>query len=120
LLQHLSASDFAIAVPSQVASEAMSQIRRAVASGTTPVSEGDILLEELRSLLAHIDLVQWGAFALAARFDRPTTYDCEPYALAESLGADFWTADDRFVNAMQGERPPWVHRLSDFQPTSTT
>lgn len=79
-------------------------------------------ISELRQLVERAQLhgTQWGAWAAAARYSQPATYDCEPYALAEALGADLWTADDRFVNAMQAQRPPWVHRLSDFAPATTT
>ena len=45
---------------------------------------------------------------IAARFNRPAAYDAHYLALAESLGADFWTADQRLFNTVQHELP-WVH-----------
>ncbi len=41
------------------------------------------------------------AFDLAARFNPPAAYDAHYLALAESLGCEFWTADERLYNAVQ-------------------
>jgi len=50
------------------------------------------------------------ALDLANRLGRPSAY--EPYylALAEHLACEFWTADERLVNAIQ-DRLPWVRWL---------
>ena len=48
------------------------------------------------------------ALDLAERFDLPATYDAHYLALAEQLGAEFWTADRRLVQAVQTDLP-WVH-----------
>ena len=48
------------------------------------------------------------ALDLAERFDLPATYDAHYLALAEQLGAEFWTADRRLVQAVHTELP-WVH-----------
>jgi predicted nucleic acid-binding protein len=42
------------------------------------------------------------ALQLAARHVRRSSYDCYYLALAESLGCDYWTADERFYNAVRG------------------
>lgn len=91
---------------------------------TTAVVDANLFLRMLlpsqldaRALVGvcRTEPAQWGAWAVARRFGRPTTYDSEFYALAEQLGAELWTADDRFVNAMGRRRPPWVRRLSDVE-----
>ncbi len=51
------------------------------------------------------------ALALAARLQRPATYDTHYLAVAEKLGAPFWTADLRLYNAVR-ERLKWVHTLA--------
>jgi predicted nucleic acid-binding protein len=48
------------------------------------------------------------ALDLAERFDLPAAYDGHYLALAERLGAEFWTADRRLVEAVQAALP-WVH-----------
>mgnify|MGYP001607204132 CR=1 FL=1 len=100
----------------------MAVLRQSVHDARVTAAQGDRALAILRAFADRweIEGTQWAAWAVAARFAQPATYDSEGFALAESLGAELWTADDRFVNAMQGQRPAWVHRLSDFDPASIT
>ena len=55
------------------------------------------------------------AWELAARFNRPTAYDSHYLALAEMLGCEFWTADQRLFNAVRDELG-WVRWLREYQP----
>lgn len=48
------------------------------------------------------------ALRLAQRFDLPATYDAHYLALAEYLGAEFWTADRRLAQSVQSQLT-WVH-----------
>jgi predicted nucleic acid-binding protein len=50
------------------------------------------------------------AWALAERFSLPATYDAHYLALAERLGGEFWTADQKLVKLVQDELP-WVHAV---------
>ncbi|HLC30707.1 MAG TPA: type II toxin-antitoxin system VapC family toxin [Dehalococcoidia bacterium] len=104
-----------VVIPSQGISEAMASIRRHVFEGRLSAMDGDQLFEELKALVlsVQIERMQLGAWEVAKRFNRPDTYDSEFYALAEALGVELWTADDKFVNAMGQQRPPWVKRLTD-------
>lgn len=45
------------------------------------------------------------AFDLAARLNRPTTYDMCYLALTEIVGGEFWTADERLFNAVRETFP---------------
>jgi predicted nucleic acid-binding protein len=47
------------------------------------------------------------ALAIARRFNRPASYDSHYLALAEQLGIEFWTLDERLFNAVR-HRLPWV------------
>ncbi len=51
------------------------------------------------------------ALELAQTFSLPATYDAHYLALAERLGAEFWTADRRLVQAVQ-QTLPWVRLLT--------
>ena len=48
------------------------------------------------------------ALRLARQLTLPATYDAHYWALAERLGAEFWTSDQRLVQAVQATLP-WVH-----------
>jgi predicted nucleic acid-binding protein len=52
------------------------------------------------------------ALAFAARFSLPAAYDAHYLALADRLGADFWTTDRRLANSV---RPalPWVRLVGE-------
>ncbi|MBI3970722.1 MAG: type II toxin-antitoxin system VapC family toxin [Chloroflexi bacterium] len=43
------------------------------------------------------------AWTLAAEHARPTTYDTVYLATAELRGCELWTADQRLINALQGQ-----------------
>jgi predicted nucleic acid-binding protein len=51
------------------------------------------------------------ALEIARRFQLPATYDAHYLALAERLGANFWTYDRRLAAAVT-PRLPWVHLVS--------
>lgn len=121
LWEHLAHLGVDVVIPSQAVSEAMSKIRNEVSRDRLSETDGDRYFGELRALVAstQVETAQLGAWEVAKLFDRPTTYDSEFYALAERLGAQFWTADDRFVNAMGTQRPTWVKRLEEFSAAST-
>jgi predicted nucleic acid-binding protein len=55
------------------------------------------------------------AYELAVRFNRPRAYDTQYLALAERLGCEFWTADQRLVNSTQGQfsRIRWLGNWSE-------
>lgn len=50
------------------------------------------------------------ALVLAATYGFKATYDAHYLALAQRLNADLWTADSRFVRAVQSVWP-WIHHV---------
>lgn len=56
------------------------------------------------------------ALRLAERYGLRAAYDAHYLALAERLGAEFWTADRRLAQQVAGELP-WV-RLLDTSKSS--
>lgn len=53
--------------------------------------------------------------ALAAQFKRPRAYDSQYLALAERLGCEFWTTDERLYNTVR-DALPWVRGLHETTP----
>jgi predicted nucleic acid-binding protein len=55
------------------------------------------------------------AVRFSRRFSLPATYDAHYLALADRLGAEFWTADRRLVRAIAG-RLDWIHLAVEPAP----
>lgn len=53
------------------------------------------------------------ALVLADQHNLPAAYDAHYVALAELLGATFWTADQRLLRALGG-RLPFVRSIADY------
>lgn len=56
------------------------------------------------------DFLHRKALVFARQYGLKATYDAHYLALAQSLGADFWTADRRLVNAV-ADKLSWVKSL---------
>lgn len=52
------------------------------------------------------------ALQLAMQLALPTAYDSQYLALAEQLGIEFWTADQRLANTVRAALP-WVHLVGE-------
>lgn len=55
------------------------------------------------------------ALKWADKIGRSKIYDSIYLALAERLNAEFWTADQRLINAARALNVDWVKRLGDFE-----
>jgi predicted nucleic acid-binding protein len=53
------------------------------------------------------------AFALARDYALPATYDAHFVALAEALGCELWTADERLARRL-GDRVPYIRLLESY------
>jgi len=93
--------------------EVSNALRRYAAQGELLPEEAAEALEAALSLgitlYGDADLHR-RALELAGRFSLSATYDAHYLALAERLGAAFWTADRRLTRMVQAALP-WVHLL---------
>jgi predicted nucleic acid-binding protein len=89
------------------------------------VVRGEITLDQARQLLTTLldlgpELVSGPslhvrALELAHQFGRPASYDAHYLALAESLGGELWTVDERLWNAVK-DALPWVRWVGEPRP----
>lgn len=116
LLNDWHKQNLTIAVPTLFRYEIVAVIRKHVHRGTLTVQEGvearDKLLGYSVSLFIDDNLLR-RAYELATRFNRPTAYDSQYLAVAERLGCEFWTADERLFNALTTDLK-WVKWLGNF------
>ncbi len=109
--------DIQIAAPTLFRYEIVAVMRKSVYRGhisTEQALKGRDALLEYPVQLFMDDLLLKRGFELATQFSRPTAYDAQYVAVAERLGCEFWTADERLFNTLKSSLA-WVKWLGNFQ-----
>ncbi|HLF78258.1 MAG TPA: type II toxin-antitoxin system VapC family toxin [Dehalococcoidia bacterium] len=112
------AADTTLIVPPHMATEVVNAIRRRAARSLISTGRGEELLADFLDFALTVTVppgLYELALRIAATFNRPSAYDAHYIALAQLAGCDFWTADERLLNALNG-RLPFVRALRDYQP----
>lgn len=119
LLQHLKTDQVQIAAPTLLLYEVVAVMRKAVHQKLWTTKDA---VEARNILLAYPlqlyidDALLKRSFDLATHFNRPTAYDTQYLAVAERLGCEFWTADERLYNSVSRELA-WVNWVNNFVET---
>lgn len=105
-----------ISAPYLLTYEVVSVLRHKVFRGELALEEGEAALLAIQAqgiLLLHTKGLEQVSWKLAKEFNRPTAYDTSYLALAQLLESEFWTADEKLKNALQGRLPclRWVGEL---------
>jgi predicted nucleic acid-binding protein len=97
--------------------EITSAIAKAVHFGQITPEDGKAALHHALALGVQVilpDETQSNlAYDLTLKLERAAAYDSFYLAIAESLQAEFWTADQRLVRSLQNQRPAWLHFIED-------
>jgi predicted nucleic acid-binding protein len=106
-----------ILVPGLWKYEVVSALRKAVAANLISESELMTALEELfrlgvREMEASIETNRL-ALSWASRLKQMVAYDSQYLALAEQIGAEFWTADKRLAESARKAGAHWVRWLGE-------
>ncbi len=116
LIQFWATTNVTLAAPSLFQYEIIAVLRKNVYLGRISQQEAirgrDILLSQPIQFLFDDDLLR-RAFDLSTRFNRSTAYDSQYLAVAERLGCDFWTVDERLYNSVANDLT-WVKWLDTF------
>jgi predicted nucleic acid-binding protein len=113
LWQSWQSNNVKISAPPLLRYELTSVLRKHITRGLRTLPESRQALQlALAFNIQYLEPVDFHlrAFELAERLGRPAAYDTHYLALAEHLGCDFWTADERLVNGVQSMLP-WVKWL---------
>lgn len=106
-----------LVVPTLWSYEVVSTLRKAVASGRTSVDTATANLQDILSMpilqIPPSQALHQRALDWAALLNQVVAYDAAYLALAESEGAEFWTADRRLANAAVQAGALWVHHISE-------
>lgn len=107
------AQDAEICAPCHLMIEAISVIRNHVYRRNISPAAEQAAVEALWAQeieLLHPGFIERRAWELAQQFKRPTVYDALYLAVAEHIGCELWTADDRLYKAVH-DALPWVRSL---------
>ena len=93
-----------LAAPSLMPFEVANALHRRVVKGDLTVEVAADLMQDLMTLgvaLHETPGLHVRALQLASQLQQGTAYDAHYLALAESLGCELWTADQRFYRATE-------------------
>jgi predicted nucleic acid-binding protein len=120
LWEHWDNQGTQVAVPILFKYELVAAIRKHVHRGTISTADGLTIRDELLAKSVHLmfdeTLLRRG-YELATQFNRPTAYDAQYLAVAERLGCEFWTGDEKLFNTVKSALP-WVKWVGNFTPPS--
>ncbi len=111
-------TDFEIVAPPLLAFEGTSVIRNKLHRGLVPLEEAELMFRAFHLLgvrLLYPEGLHQKAWALAKQFNRSQAYDSHYLALADILGLELWTADERLYNVVKHDLG-WVKWLGDYHP----
>ncbi len=104
--------------------ECVSAIRRGVHANVIAADEGrtaidDLFALEVETLPLTLQL-SYSAYEWAGRLGQARAYDGFYLAMAEELGAEFWSADRRLVNAVRQLGVAWAHWVGENDGTAVS
>ncbi len=111
-------ADVVLAAPTLLEYELTSTLRKATVAGIITSEEAiqaiaafaDMHIEMAApTLVLHEVALRW-----ADRLQQSATYDAHYLALAEQLGASFWTADQRLANGAKQMGANWVYWIGEI------
>lgn len=106
-----------LCAPTLWVAEAVSAVRSAVYTRLITPQEGELAIDDLFALEVELLPMEMrhchSALRWAEQLGQRRAYDAIYLALAEELGADFWTADRRLVNSAQQAGLSWVRWIGD-------
>lgn len=114
-MQAWEAEQARLVVPTLWEYECLIGLRRAGTLKLIPSQEAGQMIEDLLALefqrVAPTLELHRAALLWAERIGQSKVYDAQYLALAESLSAEFWTADQRLFHSLQGLGVNWIHAI---------
>jgi predicted nucleic acid-binding protein len=106
-----------LVAPAHWWAETLSTVRMAVFTKKITAAQGETAIDSLLALRVEIiatdEALCRATLKWAARLNQARAYDGCYMALAESLGAELWTADQRLANRAHQINAPWVKYIGE-------
>jgi predicted nucleic acid-binding protein len=116
LFTTVSAAGEQIVAPALLPFEVANVLRKRVTRAQLTQADAEQLMDQFQTLPVALRLPQWlhrEALGIADRYSLPAVYDAYYVALAQRLGCDLWTDDQRLLRGL-GNRLPFVRWIGDF------
>jgi predicted nucleic acid-binding protein len=114
-MQERRSEEARLVVPTLWEYECLTGLRRAASLRQISPRETEQMVELLYALqfqsIAPTPELHRAALLWAERIGQSRAYDSQYLALAESLSAEFWTADGRLARALQRLGVNWIHEI---------
>jgi len=118
LMERLKKQRQALYAPALWGYECVSGLYKAVKLGMISLAKADEALVDLDGMAVEQVMptveIHHAALRWAERLGQSKAYDAQYVALAESLNADLWSADQRLVNALQALGATWAHWIGEM------
>ncbi|MEX2227764.1 MAG: type II toxin-antitoxin system VapC family toxin [Dehalococcoidia bacterium] len=117
LLRHTLAQGHELVAPAIFLSEVTNAVFQHERLGLITAKESDLAIASLLANPVEVlspPTLYGDALELARQHGLRATYDSQYLALAVSLDAEFWTADDRLFDALPRSLG-WVRRIADYR-----
>jgi len=116
LLRAAIESNELLVAPPLLPSEVTNGVRQQVRRGFVGPQEAPSLLASFLAVPIELqapEILYERSLAIAIELGLPATYDAQYLVVSQSLGATFWTADERLFNATT-RRLPFVRLLHNY------
>jgi predicted nucleic acid-binding protein len=117
LLKRFQEDQEELAVPTLWEYECISGLRAAIYHNHIEAKMADLAVQVLLAIepkrINPTPTLHRSAMLWAERLGQNKAYDAQYIALAESLGADFWSADQRLINTLKAQGAGWAHWIGE-------
>lgn len=112
-------ADVTVTAPTLLEYELTTTLRKATVAGIIAIEEAVQAIEAFANLhievIAPTPVLHEVALRWSERLQQSAAYDAQYLALAEQLGATFWTADRRLANGAKQAGVTWVYWIGEIE-----
>ncbi|MDT8899469.1 type II toxin-antitoxin system VapC family toxin [Thermanaerothrix sp. 4228-RoL] len=117
LMEQLKKQRQALYAPALWGYECANGLYKAVQLGMISLAKADEALVDLDGMAIEQAMptveLHHAALRWAERLGQSKAYDAQYVALAESLNAELWSADQRLIHALQAQGVSWAHWIGE-------
>jgi predicted nucleic acid-binding protein len=111
--------DIELFAPGLWPAEVISALRKVVTAGQMGSDDARLALASLERFPVQVIVpdaaLMDSSLLWAEKLNQTVAYDAQYIALAESLAAEFWTADQRLIRSLQPMHVNWIHWVRDVK-----